>query len=519
MHEEYELKLALSPEQLEKLPRNPLLRALTHDRKAPIRLFSTYYDTPAGLLHKRAMALRVRRAGRTRTQTLKVKANGTSGLQHFQEYESPLPGDGPDLNRVDSPQLKAMFEETGLAAQIGPVFTTDFARRKIRVRLSDSEIEVALDRGTIRSGDNSMPICEAELELVSGNPARIYELALALRDSVAFRLEFRTKAGRGYALAMNAPARPVTGAKPALTHDLTASRAWAAIAHACRDQIQGNEPAVLNGPGGDPEGVHQMRVGIRRLRAAIRTFQPILDAESVAYLKAELSWMQGELGPARDWDVFATETLPPVQAALPDEAAFSALVSASEAARRQAYDRAHTAIADPRYVRLLLRLNLWLQEGTLVAGRGEDVAPGGTEPVTEFAARALRHYGKKLRKAGRNHTVLSAEELHDLRIKTKKLRYAIEFFRGLHSDRAVKKTLSALIGVQDALGAMNDSVTCHRLLKDLRVRAALSGNFGKPLTERALGLVAGWQAATLAHRTHNFADLWSAYRKSKVFWS
>ena len=526
MNDEYELKLALSPEQLDALTRNQFLRSLVQDRKASTRLVSTYFDTPARLLHERAMALRVRRAGRARIQTLKVKANGTSGLQHFQEYEAPVLGDRPDLDRIDDPGLQAMFEENGLAAEIAPVFTTDFARRKYLLRLFESEIELALDKGEIQSGGQSLPICEAELELLSGRPARLYELALALRDSVPFRLEFRTKAGRGYALAENAAVRPVTGEKPALTPEMTAGRAFQAIARACRDQIQGNEPAVLHGiaPGSDPEGVHQMRVGVRRLRAALRAFAPIIEPKAIEYLKGELRWMQQDLGPARDWDVFLGETLPPIRAALPEENGFDALTSTAQAARRRAYERAIDAITDARFVRFLLQLSLWLEEDSLILrpdGRG-DAAPAddpAAEPILGFASRVLRRCDKKLRRAGRHLERLSVDELHQLRIEAKKFRYAIEFFKTLYPARQVKKTLKALVAIQDSLGALNDSAICHSLLKDLRVSAALSADFNKPLTERAVGLISGWQAATLAHRNDNFAEVWAGYKKTEPFWS
>jgi inorganic triphosphatase YgiF len=530
MRDEFELKLALSPQQLAALPRNSFLRALVQQQEAPKRLVSTYYDTPARLLYKRAMALRVRRSGRDRIQTLKVKANGTSGLQHFQEYEAAVSGDRPDLNRIEDPDLKALFLETGLAAEIAPVFTTDFARRKFLIRLFESEIELALDRGSIKVGDASTPICEAELELISGRPARLYELALALQDSVPFGLEFRTKAGRGYALAMNAPASPLFGERPELSPDMTAGQAFQAIARACRDQIQGNEPAVRAGPGPghDPEGVHQMRVGIRRLRAVLRAFRAILQPRALEYLKQELRWMQQELGPARDWDVFLSETLPPIRQAMAQEAGFESLASAAEASRRRAYDRAVSAVADKRFVRLLLQLNLWLEDGSILLRSGTMVQANGVEtppsdptsiPILGFAGDVLRRCDRRLRRAGKRSEELTLDDLHELRIEAKKIRYAIEFFKSLYPQGPVKKHVKRLVEIQDCLGAVNDSAMCHDLLKELRVGAALGADFSKPLTERALGLIAGWQAATMRERTKNFATLWADYRKAKAFWT
>ena len=522
-HEEYELKLALSPEELERLSRHPLVRTLARGQSPRRRLVSTYYDTPAGVLRARAMALRVRRDGKSRIQTLKVKRNGVTGLQHFREYETPLERDDPDLARIDDPALKALFDDGGLAAQIAPVFTTDFARRKFLLELADSVIELALDSGRIETGERSIPLCEAELELVSGRPARIYELALALLDSVPFRLEFRTKAGRGYNLAMNDGATPVYGVKPELGPEMAVAEAFDVIARTCRDQIQANAPAVLaaNGMTGDPEGVHQMRVGIRRLRAALPVFRPILAADRAEELRAELGWLQKELGPARDWDVFATESLPAAMAGLPEEACLEALRADAQGARRGAYERAHAAVGERRYVRLLLRLGLWLEEGTLLtashSARAAAATVGG-EAVDDFARRVLARRDRKVRKLGRKHAKLSVPELHNLRIEAKKLRYATEFFRSLFPAKPVKRYLKALVAVQDVLGALNDSAVGRHLLSDLRVRAALSPAYSKPLSERATGPVLGWQAAVLDERMHHLGEVWTAYKKTEPFW-
>jgi triphosphatase len=517
-HDEFELKLALSPEALERLSQHPLVRTLARGRSSRRRLVSTYYDTPAGILRQQAMALRVRREGRRRTQTLKVKRNGVTGLQHFHEYETPLEHDDPDLARIEDPTLKGLVDSGGLAAEIGPVFTTNFARRKFRLELADSVIELALDSGQIESGDRSLPLCEAELELISGRPARIYELALTLLDSVPFRLEGRTKAGRGYNLAMNDSTTPVFGVKPDLAPEMTAAQAFDVIARTCRDQIQSNAPAVLaaNGMTGDPEGVHQMRVGIRRLRAALPVFEPILAPDRAAELKAELGWLQKELGPARDWDVFATQTLPAVQARMPDEACLEALRADAQAARRTAYERAHAAVGERRYARLLLRLNLWLEEGTLLAAPGHAASAA---PIGPFACEVLARRDGKVRKLGRKYAKLTPDELHRLRIETKKLRYATEFFRSLFPAKPVKRYLKALVAIQDVLGAMNDADVCRHLLGDLRVRAALGAAYSKPLSERATGLVLGWQAAVLDERMRHLGEAWKTYRKLEPFWA
>jgi CHAD domain-containing protein len=238
--------------------------------------------------------------------------------------------------------------------------------------------------------------------------------------------------------------------------------------------------------------------------------------------------MQQELGPARDWDVFLSETLPPIRQAMAQEAGFESLASAAEASRRRAYDRAVSAVADKRFVRLLLQLNLWLEDGSILLRSGTMVQANGVEtppsdptsiPILGFAGDVLRRCDRRLRRAGKRSEELTLDDLHELRIEAKKIRYAIEFFKSLYPQGPVKKHVKRLVEIQDCLGAVNDSAMCHDLLKELRVGAALGADFSKPLTERALGLIAGWQAATMRERTKNFATLWADYRKAKAFWT
>ena len=93
------------------------------------------------------------------------------------------------------------------------------------------------------------------------------------------------------------------------------------------------------------------------------------------------------------------------------------------------------------------------------------------------------------------------------------------FFKNLYPEASVKKMTKALVAVQDDLGRLNDVAVCRSLLKDLRVSAALEPDFNKPLTERALGVVSGWQASSLAQRKSQVGPLWAAFKRVRPFWS
>ncbi|HEX9792083.1 MAG TPA: CYTH and CHAD domain-containing protein [Kiloniellales bacterium] len=402
MGDEYELKLELTPEQVRSLPRNPLVKSLSQGRSATQKLYSTYFDTPTRSLDAHEMALRVRRMGRRRMQTLKVRANGPSGLQHFKEFECDIAGEHPQLSNIMEKGLRALIDKEKLAESVAPVFTTDFTRRRWRLSLQETTIELALDQGEIRSGDRTLPICEAELELISGRPSRIFELALSLQESMPFRLESRTKARRGYDLAADFVPQPVYGERPALARNISLRNAILSVARTCRDHFRANEPAVLSST--DPEGIHQMRVGIRRLRALLQAVRRFLPPARYEPLARELGWLQRELGPARDWDVFIADCLEPLASLQPEDAGLARLLADAGALRATAYEGARTALRSPRYARLVLQLNLSLAQDNVPGNRPLLALPGMAKPWLDTARSgpAKEASGKRRRKRARS---------------------------------------------------------------------------------------------------------------------
>ncbi len=516
MNDEIELKLSLAPEHLERLRRNPLLRSLAQGRAKRQELVSTYFDTPDFTLKSRGQALRIRKIGARRVQTLKTKRNrarsGVSMAHSHREFEADVEGEQPRFDLIDDDVLRAELEEPQLRDALTPVFTTQIDRRALALHLADSDIELALDFGEIRANGRCLPICEAELELKSGRPTRLYELALLLSDKIPFRIEQQTKAARGYELYGDREAEPAFAARQDLSPELTAGEAFVNLARACLDHLRANEAAVFHGA--DPEGVHQMRVATRRLRALVSIFAPLLDGEVRALLQSELRWLQQVLGPARDWDVFTGETLAPLLRALPGELGLEELQDHCKRARAQAYEAAHRALAEPRYTRLLLRLALWLGDGGW-ASRDPDCAAALKGPVRDWSDLVLAQRAGKLAKLGRKQRKLSHARLHQVRIATKKLRYACEFFRGIYDAKALKAYIKWLVALQDTLGSLNDAVTGHRLLDEIEagLSKAKRGAVAKPV-----GLVMGWQAAQIDNDLGHFSKTWKSYRAAKPFW-
>ena len=229
------------------------------------------------------------------------------------------------------------------------------------------------------------------------------------------------------------------------------------IGVACLRQIIENEPALMKG---DPEAVHQMRVGLRRLRAAMSLFSILLQDPQTAEIKAELKWLAGELGPARELEVLINRVVAPVRKRRGQWRGMPALSREIIERRDAALKRAQDAVDSARFRMLTLDVGAWLAAGQWTTPQDDLVRGQGDLPIGDYAAGQVARRWRKVRKKGKALAKLDARRRHRFRIQTKKLRYATEFFSSLYkSKRAVrrrKQFLPALERLQDALGDLND---------------------------------------------------------------
>jgi triphosphatase len=308
MSTELELKLLVDSADIPKLRRHALLKTQA-DGPRRQNLLSIYFDTSELALKQRRMALRVRRVGMRWIQTVKAGGEVHGGLHRRGEWEEPVARGCPDLTKIQEPALSEVFFSPEVRDALQAVFTTEFRRTTWLLRWDDGdEVELALDQGEVKSGERALPISEVELELKQGNPARLYQLALDLQQTIPLRLENVSKAARGYQLFQGTPQPMVKAVAPRIVEAMSVGEAFQTIAWNCIGHWTANQEGVLAGK--DPEYLHQMRVALRRLRSALPLFTSAIPRESAAAISAELKWLAGALGPARNWDVFATETCP-----------------------------------------------------------------------------------------------------------------------------------------------------------------------------------------------------------------
>ena len=268
---ENEVKFEASTRDLRKLAAARILRRSDGELPRHKYLVSTYFDTPKLLLRKNGVSLRVRQTGKKRVQTIKT-VNGGISLSRG-EWEHKLHGDEPDLRAARGTALEPLLSGK-LKRDLEPIFVTHVQRTFLPLRSGNSRIELALDEGHVRAGRKSSPLAEVELELKKGTASDLFKAARLVAGLAPVKLALKSKSEQGYDLIADQPSRAFHGSKIILQPDTSIAAAFQVIGRSVLRHIAANEPAVR---AADPEGVHQMRVGVRRLRAAIAVFSELLD--------------------------------------------------------------------------------------------------------------------------------------------------------------------------------------------------------------------------------------------------
>jgi triphosphatase len=511
--QEIELKLAVDPRDVRRLRDSPILLAPSLKHTARQRLVSTYYDTPSFALLRSGAILRLRKFGRERVQSVKMNSVDGGGFARRIELESLIRSDRPDLIQIKDPDVRRLIQERCADNDLVPIFVTDVMRETWLLQLGRSRIECAIDRGIIAADGRRTPICEVELELKSGQPMRLFQLAHRLNTFVPLRIEAASKAARGYDLAKNAEFTAPTAAPVHVHSAMSVKDTFAAIAQACVVHVLASADYAYKS--NDPEGIHELRVSIRRMRAAFAVFRGAMPESYRCGIGEELRALQRKLGTAREWDVLVEETIASMPKRLRQQKSSEKLVQVAQTKRAEGYESAHSALRNPRYTDLLLRLVSWI-EGQF----GFGALPGGGRqwksnvlagPAPRFASEVMCAYHGKVRKLGQKIRKLDTEELHKLRIRVKKLRYATEFFGSIWPSRRTKRYLAALKDLQQALGALHDATVAEKLVGHLKTAG---GGDAKVTTTP----VNRWLIDCQRRSRKEAIELWGRFANRKLFW-
>jgi triphosphatase len=509
---ELEIKLKLPPETVGQVKKVPLIKAVKRSPKRATEL-SVYFDTEKHKLRKHGLMLRVRRIGNRYLQT--IKADSNAGPFERGEWESEIADGEPDLNLARKTPLKPIMNRK-LRRQLKPMFETRVHRTVYPIVNRGHLTELAIDKGKIDTGAGSLPLCELELELKSGNEAELFSVARELVRELPAQLTLKSKSQRGYELIDGELGAPVRAVPADLADCASAREGFRAIGGACLRQIIENEPAVIKG---DSEGVHQMRVGLRRLRVAMSLFSALLQDSQTATIKDELKWLTGELTPAREIEVLMKRVIKPLKEK--GEArrnGIPALLQDLTAKRKAALERAQDAITSARFRSLTLEVAAWLETGNWIKPEDDLVHSRGDMPIKRLAAEQLARRWRKVRKKGKSLAQLDARDRHKLRIQVKKLRYAAEFFgelfRGKRASKRWRRFIAALEHLQDGLGDLNDIMVDENLI----TTAGLKRRRASPNRAFAAGLLTGREDARLDAAMAAATENYAAFAATKHFW-
>ena len=288
---------------------------------------------------------------------------------------------------------------------------------------------------------------------------------------------------------MNTPpaASPAKWSRPLLPQRAAVGDAFAALCHAALAQIAANAPGVARGD--EPEYLHQLRVGMRRLLSAVRAFRRLLKRNRADEVVRPLRHAMRVFGTARDWDVFCF-TLARAKA--------NRDLVARASRKRAAVARAARELAgSPAFDKAQRRARRWLSRDPWRS----DAVQG--DPLLGYARRSLERAHRKLRKRARRIDWRDPARRHVVRIALKRLRYGCDFFAGCFPQAAVGPFLGRLAKLQDTLGELNDISVARTLLQQLPAQTSS---------------VQRWLERRERELTASLAKDWSALERRRPHW-
>jgi triphosphatase len=294
--------------------------------------------------------------------------------------------------------------------------------------------------------------------------------------------------------------------------DASLDEAIALTLSSCLEHFIANQPS--SGQLGAIEQVHQMRVALRRLRAAVGLFRRAIQSAELEIAAERAKTIAARLGAARDLDVFGQNMETGAFAKFRGEPSFYALLDAVECRRRGAYDDVRTLLEAPQTSQFVteLRSALLRRAWTPASALDNHVATSKPGTARVFAANALERLHHRALKRTKRLASRPEHEQHLARIALKKVRYAGEFFQSLFDDKkGARAYLRVAAKSQDELGVYNDMAVATKLLQDI-------GRSNGANTAYAAGFVRGWLAHAQAAVAEGAGKIQKAVHKLKPFW-
>jgi inorganic triphosphatase YgiF len=483
---EIELKFQVPQER-----RAALAKAVGTATARNVRLQAQYFDTADRRLAQALLALRVRKEGRRWVQTLKGAGDG---LWQRVEHEVPVtvasgqsPLADPALHDGTSAgeALRTALGDAGLV----PTYGSDVRRCLRLLRAPGCTVELAFDQGALQAGGERWPLCELEFELKAGDALAMTQVAARWVGRFGLTLDTRSKSERGDRLARGVRLGAPVKAQPVqLAADVDSAAAVRSIVGSCLGQVLGNASDIAHGEY-SPEHLHQLRVGLRRLRTALRELADLLPSAQPQWNDA-LTQVFSRLGAARDFDALAQTLLPALR-----KAGASALQLPADG----------SAAPPEAVLREPATQLLWLELLACAAGTGGSTS-AEPEPIAPRLQERLARLRHQVRRDAKLFASIDDTARHRLRKRIKRLRYLCDFAASLHEKKAVKAFVAPLAAAQEALGAFNDVCVARTL-------------FDRVAADDSKAMFAlGWLAHERDGAIERCVSALRKLRKAPVFW-
>ncbi|MBY0512115.1 MAG: CHAD domain-containing protein [Rhodospirillaceae bacterium] len=296
----------------------------------------------------------------------------------------------------------------------------------------------------------------------------------------------------------------------ALKPEMPLDDAMAVVLAACQAHWQVNMAAAVDGR--QPEGTHQVRVALRRLRSALSVFKKHIPAAQRTALNTEAKWLLGQLGPARDLDVFIQNLTAPLASKVSEDAELAQLIRAARRAQNKAHAEAAKALRSARATRFNARLEAW------IGGHGwrtEKTEKSDAITVQAFARRFVNRRMRNIQADYNDIESLSVAERHELRIAVKKVRYGLEFFQAVLPAKRGRLLASTLKHLQDTLGHLNDIDVAERTVSAL-VNAGTTGTERRQVAAGGT-VVSAWHKQAAKDAEPETVKLWRKMKKVPAF--
>lgn len=492
---EFELKLQGTPADVAVISRLAWLDAIAASPGAFERLATTYYDGDDMRLAAAGVSLRIRDEAPLRTLCAKASAPGSSPL-HRLECERSLSRDEiafqtgvAEIDRI-----------VGGADDLTAIASTTTDRWRRYVETGGALIEMSAEIGACErliEPREAGPLAEVELELLKGDPAALFDLAerLVAETEGRLRIGIETKLDRALRGARAPKLRKPEREAPAA--DARAGDVLAATLRRCAHRIV--ETATLAADYHDADAVKHLRVALRRLRAAEKTFRAALEEDALEPLSAKAKEFARVVGALRDVDLFLETSL-----AIADEPRVRARLEAERARRWHAATAALTGAEFGAFSIELFRA-AWVETWRGDARKRLDAQ------AADFAKAMLASQFEKLLVCGSAVDFGDPPTLHPLRIDLKRFRYAAQFFRDFFPAEARAPFFGVMSALQTRLGEVNDAVVAATI-------ADAAGTGLGAAAARAAGCIAGYRGTEAAAAARAAEELWRALAAAPPYW-